>query len=47
MLGKPENPVCPLSYNKPYQKKSSMIQKLSAFFFAFGELFRCMETCIP
>ena len=33
MLGKPENPVCPLSYNKPYQKKSSMIQKLSASIF--------------
>ena len=33
MLGKPENPVCPLSYNKPYQKKSNMIQKLSASIF--------------
>lgn len=49
MLGKPENPVCPLSYNKPYQKKSQYDTEIALppFFFAFGELFRCMETCIP
>ena len=36
MLGKPENPVCPLSYNKPYQKKSMYDTEIVCPFTGYG-----------